>query len=138
MQIPSGTLRTGSCTGNVSTRAKHLVMTAAPITSGHGAGFTTSITEVGRPTAERRQKSGYRAKLIKGKGHPSMKRLLAVSALALIAAASSSKAYSREFNQQTIFEVARGRASESAEEKRKKEKERCLAVAEVAQKLLYQ
>ena len=53
---PERNTQAGSCTGNVSTRTKHLVMTAAPITSGHGAGFTTSITEVGRPTAERQQK----------------------------------------------------------------------------------
>ena len=63
-----------------------------------------------------------------------MKRLLATSALALIAAASGSSAFSREFNHQTNFEIASRRGGEAAEEKRKKEKERCLAVEEVAPK----
>lgn len=63
-----------------------------------------------------------------------MKRLLAISALALIATACGPKAFSREFNDQTIFEIARGRATESAEEKRAKGKERCLTVTEVAPK----
>ena len=72
--------------------------------------------------------------MIKGMGDPSMKRLLATSALALIAAASGSSAFSREFNHQTNFEIASRRGGEAAEEKRKKEKERCLAVEEVAPK----
>ena len=63
-----------------------------------------------------------------------MKRLLAVSTLALIATASGPKAFSREFNQPIKFEIASRRGAEAAEEKRKKEKERCLAVEEVAPK----
>ena len=77
---------------------------------------------------------GYGARLLKGMRHHSMKRLLAISTLALIAAASGSKAFSQEFNQQTNFELASRRGAEAAEEKRKKEKARCLAVEEVAPK----
>ena len=49
-----------------------------------------------------------------------MKRLLATSALALIAAASDSSAFSREFNHQTNFEIASRRGGEAGEEKKKK------------------